>query len=147
MFVVSALFSDQRCYRKCLQLGLFHSADRSGKLLHAQPGPGRSKRVSPCVNYCISKSPYSVVVTPFKPFPLKPTSPRYNHSLGIVFHHYVSTFKLVSFTIKNQGVCYINIQNTFFVFFWRCFSSFFLMEVDSQVCFSHHLPLYYSCRK
>ena len=51
MLILTSLFSDQRCYRKRLQLGLFHSADRGWKLLYAQSGPGCAERVSLCDPY------------------------------------------------------------------------------------------------
>ena len=40
-------FPDQRRHRKRLQLGLFYSPHCGGVVLYAQPGAGRSQRVSP----------------------------------------------------------------------------------------------------
>lgn len=44
--IIELVFPDQRRHRKRLQLGLFYSPDCGGVLLYAQPGAGRSQRVS-----------------------------------------------------------------------------------------------------
>ena len=52
-------FPDQRRHRKRLQLGLFYSPHCGGVVLYAQPGAGRSQRVSPSLvlaDLCLYKS-------------------------------------------------------------------------------------------
>ena len=65
MLILASLFSDQRCYRKRLQLGLFHSPDRGWKLLYAQSGPGCAERVSLCDPYLNRGADYAPhIITP-----------------------------------------------------------------------------------